>query len=236
MSALPALRRGRCALILLASIFSFACVLPARAAVITYGTPGGSSTGGQPVSAEVTFTTSTNLLQVTLTNKQADPTSAVQCLSGLRFHLSTGQTSGSLTSSSGTDRTVNNDDTYTDGGTVTTGWLLATVASDLMLDDLGGDSPEHTIVGPPNGSNLYPSGNSSIKNGSHNPHLAPTATFSLNVPGVTAASTISSVVFQFNTSAGNNVSGIIVPEPAGLSILGVASLMGLARTRRPAIG
>ena len=48
---------------------------------------------------------------------------------------------------------------------------MNTVGSDLMLNLLGtGTSPTHEIIGPPNGSNVY-TGNSSITNGSHNPHI-----------------------------------------------------------------
>jgi len=186
------------------------------------------------VDAQVSFTTSANAVQIVLQNDQADPKSAVECLSGLQFHLSTGQTSGGLTRSSGFDRSIMGNGSYSDGANpVSSGWLLQSAGSDLKLNDLGSDSPLHTIVGPPNGSNVYANGNPSIKNGPHNPHLAPSVSFTLNVPGVTAASTISSVVFQFNTSAGNNVTGVVaVPEPASAGIIGLCSIGACARRRK----
>jgi hypothetical protein len=206
----------------------------ARAAFIAFETPASSQTGGQPVDAQVSFTTSANTVQIVLQNDQADPKSATQCLSGLQFHLSAGQTSGTLTSSSGIDRTIMGNGSYSDGANpVSSGWLLQTVGSDLKLNDLGSDSPLHAIVGPPNGSNAYANGNPSIKNGPHNPHLAPSASFTLNVPGVTAASTVSSVVFQFNTSPGNNVAGAaVIPEPASAGVIGLCSIGACMRRRR----
>src|SRR5436190_6466858 len=87
----------------------------ARAAIIAFETPNGAQTGGQPVDAQVSFTTSANTVQIVLQNEQADPKSATQCLSGLEFHLSTGQTSGTLSSSSGIDRSIMGNGSYSDG-------------------------------------------------------------------------------------------------------------------------
>src|SRR5689334_2954941 len=58
------------------------------AAVISLNTPVAATTGGQTVDAQATFTTSANQIVVVLKNLEADPTSAVQCLSGLTFTIS----------------------------------------------------------------------------------------------------------------------------------------------------
>ncbi len=204
----------------------------ASAAVIAYQTPAGSSSGGQPVDAKATFTTSANQVQVKLENLQADPRSVTQCLSGLQFTVSTGQSSGSLTSSSGVERTVASDGTFVDGSATAMGWSLSTVGGDLKLNLLGTPTaPDHTIIGPADGSNVYSNANSSITNGVHSPFAALSATFAMNVPGVTAASSISATTFQFNTSPGSTVIAS-VPEPAALSCLAVFGLAGLKRRQR----
>src|SRR4051794_7331191 len=78
----------------------------AQAGVITYVTPGGSSTGGQPVNASAQFTTAADSIKIVLKNLQADPTSVVQNLSGLLFTLSSGQNAGTLSSSASIERAV----------------------------------------------------------------------------------------------------------------------------------
>jgi hypothetical protein len=93
-------------------------------------------------------------------------------------------------------------------------------------------APTHVLIGPPNGSNLYAAANGSIKNGAHNPFLGLTATFTLNVPGVTDASTISAATFLFNTAAGSIITGENpVPEPVTGALL-ACFLPGLMMRRR----
>lgn len=206
-------------------------VAPAQGAVVVFQTPLNSTQAGKPVSARATFTTGPGAITVVLENLQVDPASAAQCLSGLRFHLSGNESTGTLTSSAGLDRWVAANGSYSDGSLVSTGWALKTVSADLMLDLLGtSTSPEHEIIGPPNATNKY-TGNNSITNGPHNPHIGLSATFNLSVPGVTAATTVTSATFQFNTAGGNTTFGTPVPEPA--SLIG-ASLAMLALRRRRA--
>jgi len=215
-------------------------VQPASANTITYdftGVPG--FTGGLPVSASATFTTLANEVQLSLTNNQANPTSVIQNLSDVVFHLSTGQNSGSILSSSGTERTVNSNGTFAAGPTVSTGWALSTNGTGLQLNVLGtAIGPAHTVIGPPGAGNLYSNANGSIANGPgpHNPFLFGPIVFDLSVPGVTTGSTVSSVDFSFGTTEGNDVSGTPspVPEPTTLLLLGstMAGLGALARSRR----
>jgi hypothetical protein len=202
----------------------------AFAAVISLVTPVGADTG-QPVSAKATFTTSAGQIIVLLENLQADPRSAVQCLSGLTFTVSTGQNSGTLASSSGTERTIAGDGSYSDGGSAPIGWALSTSGSSLKLDLLStGISPTHTIIGPPNGSNAYGNANNSITGGTHSPFIAQSGTFTINVPGVTATSTITAATFQFNTSPGSTIVGI--PEPASALLVGLLGAGASARRQR----
>ena len=166
-------------------------------------------------------------------NKLANPTAAVQCVSGLRFHLSSGQITGTLASSSGIDRDIFSNGTYTDAPVSSTGWFLQTIGSDLKINDVGGDAPKHTVIGPPSGSNLYSNADNTIIANSRNPHLGPSATFMLTVPGVTNLTSITSVTFQFGTGVANTVTGQVVPEPGSASIviaLGLGVLVRRART------
>src|SRR4051812_48106175 len=103
----------------------------ASAALIDFQTPAGSSTGGQNVSAKATFTTSNGHLTVLLENLQGDPRSAVQCLSGIRFHIDTDKTVASMPVSSGKERMLIAGAPYSEGTSVPTGWALQTAGADL---------------------------------------------------------------------------------------------------------
>jgi hypothetical protein len=221
--------------------FSIVCVIALTAAsapgaLISFITPGNATGGGQPVSAEATFTTSANQVTILLENLQANPTSVVQCLSGLQFRLSTFQNAGTLGTSSGVERNIAGDGSFTDIGAAAVGWSLATAGPDLKLNLLNTPTaPDHTIIGPPDGSNLYSNANGSIVNGTHSPFIGLSASFTLNVPGVTAQSTVSSAIFQFNTSAGTTVPGITItqfPEPGTLALAGLAACGAMIRRKR----
>lgn len=208
----------------------------AEASTSTYVIPGGTTVGGQPVSATATFVTSTNDLQITLTNLQNNPTSVIQNLSDLAFTLSTGQTVGSLLSSSALERTVNGDGTFTNGSTVSTGWQLETSGSGLRLHVLGTPiGPAHTLIGDSGAGNLYSNANGSIAgNGSHNPFITGTATFDIQIIGLIASSLVNSATFSFGTTEGANVPGVPrVPGPATLLLLGSGlGIIGLRGWRR----
>src|SRR5262245_22259481 len=116
---------------------AFAVALPASSSVITFVTPAGATTGGGPVSASATFTTGAGTVSVVLTDLLANPKDVAQLLSDLSFTLSGGQTTGSLTSSSGQEISVDGAGVFTLGPTVSSGWKLVSTASGLQLDVLG---------------------------------------------------------------------------------------------------
>jgi len=207
--------------------------LSASANTITIDTPSGSTLGGLPISAEAVFTTSANDLKITLRNFQNDPTSVIQSISGLSFALTSGQTSGSLLSSSGMERTIAANGTYVNGATVAAGWSL----TGLKLNDLGAAGPTHTLIGGPNGSNIYGNGNGSIDgNGAHNPFLAGDVTFDLFIQGVNVDSSIKDVLFFFGTENGTSVGSgpptRNVPDGGMTLMLLGAGLSGLGLVRK----
>ncbi|HLK50704.1 MAG TPA: PEP-CTERM sorting domain-containing protein [Bryobacteraceae bacterium] len=191
----------------------------AYANTITFVTPAGATTSG-PVDASATFTTGNGVVDITLTNLEANPTDVAQLLSDLDFVLSNGATTGTLASSSGQEITIASDGTFTLGSTGSTGWgLNNNVGGGLQLDALGFIGPENLIIGPAGSGGVYDNANSSVAgNKPHNPFLDQTATFTVDVAGVTAATTISSATFSFGTTAGVNVVGVrgTVPEPGSM--------------------
>ncbi|MFI5379447.1 MAG: hypothetical protein ACHRHE_09130 [Tepidisphaerales bacterium] len=241
------IRRGM-ALLAAALVFGGAV----RVSAITITTPAGASTGGGPVSAEADLTMSADTITLTLKNLTVNPGNIAQNLSAFTFTLNSSFGSNSLTSSSGVERTVNSNGTFTQGGSVATGWVESNPSGNtLELDVLTGTGhagPAHTLIGAPdptapsNGLK-YTSANGSIAgNGPHNPFLDETATFTLHAVGVTAATSVTSAIFQFGTTDGSCQvsvtysnpldSGVPLPAAAwsGLVLLGV--LAGLRWRRR----
>jgi hypothetical protein len=199
---------------------------------------------GQPVDATAAFTTSADKIVVVLNNLLVNPTDVSQNISDLFFTVSTGQNTGTIdqANSSGTSRTVNGGGSFVDNGTVSpTHWAFQTSAGQILLNDLSGGQPKQTIIGSPNASNLYSNANGSIAgSGPHNPFLFGPVTFTLDVSGVTADSTITAVTFSFGTTAGQNVPGVpsITPEPASVTMvaIGFISIAGLCTIRRRMTG
>lgn len=211
------------------------------ASVMTFMTGPGATTSGGAVSASATFTTSPGQLDVTLNDLLPNPTDVAQLLSGLDFSIS-GFTSGSLTSSSGTEISVSGTGTWSLGTTGATGWALTSSGFELCVicsgtSGLTTSGPAHLIIGPPaTGDGMYDAANGSIAgNGPHNPFLNQMATFDISIPELLATDSVSSATFRFGTTYGQDtVPGTgtsEVPEPGTLALLG-AGLAALAFARR----
>lgn len=215
----------------------------AHAGLFTFQTAAGATeSGGNPVSASANITTANGTMTITLNNLLVNPTTVAQNLSDFSFVLSGTTSLGSLGTNTGQEITVAANGTATTGSTVATGWIFSSPsAGTYLLDALGagGAGPEHTILGAPGAGGIYTNANGSIAgNDPHNPFLNQSATFTLNISGVTTSTTVSNVLFSFGTVSGNNVPGggnnSTVPEPVSLSLVGGGLLaLGLLRKRLP---
>jgi hypothetical protein len=217
-----------------------ALAITAHAGTVTFKTAtGATETGGQAVNAQAVITTGAGQVGITLSNLLANPNDVAQLLSDFSFTLS-GTTSGAtLFSSSGQEITIASGGASSLGSTVAAGWILSSPSTGTyLLNDLAGGAagPAHLIIGP----GPYTNANGSIAgNGPHNPFLNGSATFTLNITGVTADTTVSNVVFSFGTTPGDNVPGgsgpnTTIPEPVSLSLVGGGLLaLGLLRKRMP---
>ncbi len=220
----------------------------AHAASLLFSTPAGSQDPDkEPVSATALITPGTNQVTVTLTNLQANPTSAGQLVSDVIFSVSGATGAASLTASSGNVSTIFSNGTTTPatltsplshwgaGGT-------GTVTLETAGSFAAGGAPNQMIIGPGNSAGLYTNANPSITN-NHNPSVIGSATFTLTIPGVTSSSIISNVQISFGTGPDFEIPtgpGVVppnvVPEPASLALLSTVLLtlggFGWRRKRR----
>jgi hypothetical protein len=190
-------------------------------------------------------TTGPNSISITLTDLYVNPLDIGQNLSAFYFTTSVTPTSDSISTSSASAINIATGGAYTSAGTVAPGWALTLVSAVTKLDDLGPgatSTPAHTIVGAPDGSNVYSNANSSIAHTGdpHDPFLQETATWTLTETGITSATTLSNVFFQFGTTdMTNDVPGTLVatPEPAtvGMFLVAGVSLILLGRSRRRSV-
>jgi hypothetical protein len=217
-------------------VIAFSCLvlglaISAPATTISFSTAN-STVGGKPVDAQVTFVTTTNEILVTLENLQTKISDIAQVISGVSFELSNNKTSTTLGSSSGVERTVNSNRTFTDGLSVPTGWqiLLDGTSMQLMLPD-GMDT--HSIIGPASGTK-YSNANSSIAGSSDaNPFLAGPVTFAIPVNGVTSSTTVDWATFHFGICATYvQACNTFVPEPGSMTLVGMAIVCGAVAGRR----
>jgi hypothetical protein len=218
----------------------------ASGTTITFVTPSGSATSDGSVNATAVFAVSPGVLTVTLSDLLNNPTSVGQLSSNLAFSLSSSLSASASLTSSAQERTVNGDHSFTEGGTVSTGWALqAFGSSGLILCVIcpNNGTPAPTTNPPPShliiGAGAYTNANGSIAgNGPHNPFLDETATFTIHDSTITSAMVVNNVVFGFGTQFGSTVNGQLsagasaVPESRTMLMIGTGLvLLGALKKR-----
>jgi hypothetical protein len=169
---------------------------------------------------------------VEVTNTLPNPISRSQTVSGIILVFSDGTTSGTITSSSGNLINIATDGTVTSLGPGSTGWKIEAAGGGLAICTICVNTgnafapPSHLLIGAPDGSGVYSAANPSITGnnpGPPDPWLQGTATFNLNLPGLSPGATITNVIFLFGTDS-EQVPGVLIPEPSTLALVGTGLL------------
>jgi hypothetical protein len=222
-----------------------------------YNISSGASDKDGPLSGNVAFFL-TNcgtscILNIDITNTEANPTAAGQLISGLSFVLmnagtvlpSAGTLSSTISNGSGGGVTVLDSSFNATTTTATPStWKASYVNSSegIYLNDLTGAKPANMIIGP----GPYTNANPSITG--HDPSLAGTVQFSISgITGLTSTTDLSAVDFYYGTgpdasgalTCSSGCSGTVsqqitaTPEPGTLFLAGgILLAVGVSRQRR----
>jgi PEP-CTERM motif len=219
----------------------------AGAGMITY-TGNGTSVNGD-LAAKAIFTTGDGVITVVLSNELATSVfgSSGQAVSDITFTLSNeagtlgtqtatgqfGNISGNPTP--GVVTYVASDDQT--GDTTPIRWFTGTnagVSGDTVtLEAISGGQPSQMIAPDVVDGGQYTNANNGLQN--FNSYVIGPATFTLELSGVTANTTVSAVTFSFGTGPDSFVAGA-VPEPSTLTLAGIGGLclIGIVLRRRRA--
>jgi hypothetical protein len=205
----------------------------ANAAMVFNLAPVNNNNGNQ-VAATATVDVTSNLLTIDLTNLTANFIAPNQILTGLTVLFGTDPTGIGAFTESGSLVNVNSNGTVSAVVGSPTHWHADFLSGDVRVTTIGGGQPDNGIiplepgVGVPNGGV-----------GNFDPFIYGTGHFTVALNGLSAAPTVTGVVFNFGTQIGEfsapGIPGIPgVPEPAtwGLMILGFGGAGAALRANR----
>ena len=175
--------------------------------VVSYAASGWGSDGAESASANITMQNGT--MVVVLSSNQANPTAAGQEVSGIVITLAGRPGAASLIGETGTLINIANGGAVTAYNGAITHWGVAECGSTITLATAGtgamGGKPIDLIIG----DGPYTNANPSITK--RNPQIQGAGTFTVALPGITSATQIQSISFEFGTGPDNLLGG--TPSP-----------------------
>jgi len=213
----------------------------AHAATFNFQVSGGCS---EACSATAAITPGSGVLDVVLTDTQANPRSAGDLLSSIEISPTGSLGTPTLSSQSGQLINVtSNTGPYSTSTGPPTHWGVGTSGGQIVLETAGpfavGGEPTNMIIGPPDASGNYSNGNASVADGHFSPYINGTASFVLTDADITTATMIRGVTFDFGTGPDTFLPATpigVTPLPAALPLfasgLGALGLLLAWRRKR----
>ena len=218
-----------------------------HASTIGYVTSGSGSDGA--LSAEADFITGAGFVTITVGNTLGAQIirSAGQALSDVSFTLSNAPGTLGATTASGQFGTLSSSNVITYEAGSPTRWLGTGggsfgVSGDVVtLETIGGGQPDQMLMPFLANGGTYGNLNNGFSN--FDPYVVGPATFTLDLAGVTAGTTITGVQFSFGTSPDTFLPGTVtgtptllnnpvVPEPTSLILMGTGVIFAARLIRR----